>query len=196
MAGYSLSVSQESCYEGTTVLVNKLDIREQKLLDKAEAAIVTARIMDAENNVEFKNVDFEFYKLLHKNIFGDLYSWAGSIRNINLSKKGSHFCNANDIENICVLKFKYLKENNYFCGLKSEKFIEYLADFYNDMNYLHPFREGNGRTLRLFTSLLVKNAGYHIEFEKCDGDLLMIATIKAFQGDMFILQSVFEDIIN
>lgn len=75
MAGYSLSVSQESCYEGTTVLVNKLDIREQKLLDKAEAAIVTARIMDAENNVEFKNVDFEFYKLLHKNIFGDLYSW-------------------------------------------------------------------------------------------------------------------------
>ena len=80
--------------------------------------------------------------------------------------------------------------------MKREKFIEYLADFYNDMNYLHPFREGNGRTLRLFTSLLVKNAGYHIEFEKCDGDLLMIATIKAFQGDMFILQSVFEDIIN
>ena len=46
------------------MLVNKLDIREQKLLDKAEAAIVTARIMDAENNVEFKNVDFEFYNLL------------------------------------------------------------------------------------------------------------------------------------
>ncbi|WP_156036848.1 hypothetical protein [Ruminococcus sp. HUN007] len=48
MAVYSLDGCSQDCYEHTTVLINKFDIRNQKLLDKAEATIVTARIMDAE----------------------------------------------------------------------------------------------------------------------------------------------------
>ncbi|WP_049962803.1 Fic family protein [Ruminococcus sp. HUN007] len=147
-------------------------------------------------NTEFKDVDFSFYKLLHKRIFSDLYSWAGEIRTINLSKKGSVFCNVKNIENAGILKFKYLKDNNYFCSLSKERFIEELTDFYNDMNYLHPFREGNGRTLRLFLALLTNNAGYNIDFQKCDGDLLTLATIKAFQGDASLLQNIFSEIID
>ena len=64
------------------------------------------------------------------------------------------------------------------------------------MNYLHPFREGNGLTLRLFLALLTNNAGYNIDFQKCDGDLLTLATIKAFQGDASLLQNIFSEIID
>ncbi|MGN0581372.1 MAG: hypothetical protein ACI4KB_01570 [Oscillospiraceae bacterium] len=91
MAVYSLESSQDSCYEGTTVLINKLNIKDQNMLNKAEAAIVTARTIDVIENVKFKNADFEFYKSLHGKIFGDLYDWAGNLRSINISKKGHFF---------------------------------------------------------------------------------------------------------
>ena len=60
---------------------------------------------------------------------------------------------------------------------------------------LHPFREGNGRTLRLFITLLVRNADYNISFAECDSDLLLIATIKAAQGDTDLLRDVFTDLV-
>ena len=63
------------------------------------------------------------------------------------------------------------------------------------MNMLHPFREGNGRTLRLFITLLVRNTGRKIFFDRCDADLLTIATIQAAQGAKDLLHQVFSDII-
>ena len=60
------------------------------------------------------------------------------------------------------------------------------------MNMLHPFREGNGRTQRLFFTLLIRRAGYEIDFERCDMDELMIATIYAAQGVMDYLRGFFE----
>lgn len=80
-------------------------------------------------------------------------------------------------------------------GLTKSRFIDELTEFYHDMNMLHPFREGNGRTLRLFITLLVRNAGYTLNFSDCDNDLLMIATIKAAQGDFSLLKEVFSELV-
>lgn len=74
-------------------------------------------------------------------------------------------------------------------------FINELADLYHELNMLHPFREGNGRTLRLFITLLVRNTGRDINFAECDADLLTIATIKAAQGDETMLKMVFSEMI-
>ena len=63
------------------------------------------------------------------------------------------------------------------------------------MNMLHPFREGNGRTLRLFITLLVRNTGRDIDFTRCDTDVLIIAAVKAAQGDISLLREVLEEII-
>ena len=60
---------------------------------------------------------------------------------------------------------------------------------------LHPFREGNGRTLRLFVTLLVRNTGRDIDFNNADSDLLTIATIRAAQGDKSLLRSVFGELV-
>lgn len=76
-----------------------------------------------------------------------------------------------------------------------ETFIEELTELYDDLNMLHPFREGNGRTLRLFISLLVRNTGREILFNRCDPDLLTIATIQAAQGSKDLLRQVFSELI-
>ena len=64
-------------------------------------------------------------------------------------------------------------------------------DFYCGTNDLHPFREGNGRTQRIFLSQLIENAGYGIDWAEIDGDLLMIATIQAARGVTDLLRQIF-----
>ncbi len=195
MAVYSLEGTQKDCYPDTTVLINKLDIRNQKMLNVAELRIVISMTMKIEKEIKFNNVDFNFYKNLHKQLFDDLYEWAGTVRNINISKKGTVFCNSDDIERIGKLKFDRLKSLNFLKNTPKDQFLDELTELYHDLNMLHPFREGNGRTLRLFITLLVRNAGYNLNFSECDSDMLMIATIKAAQGDLSMLREVFSDIV-
>ena len=195
MAVYSIEGCQDSCYPDSTVLVNKLDIRDQELLNEAEAIIVTSCSVKAEKELEFVDVDFEFYKGIHKLIFGDLYDWAGSVRNINISKKGTAFCRYTELERLGRLRFERLKAQNYFIGMERDEFVSDVSELYHELNMLHPFREGNGRTLRLFITLLVRNAEYDIDFAACDPDMLAIATIKAAQGDISMLKTVFSDMI-
>lgn len=195
MAVYSLEGTQKDCYPDTTVLINKLDIRNQKMLNVAELRIVISMTMKIEKEIKFNNVDFNFYKNLHKQLFDDLYEWAGTVRNINISKKGTVFCNSDDIERIGKLKFDRLKSLNFLKNTPKDQFLDELTELYHDLNMLHPFREGNGRTLRLFITLLVRNTGYNLNFSECDSDMLMIATIKAAQGDLSMLREVFSDIV-
>ena len=195
MAFYSMEGSQEDCYPNTTVLINKLGIQDQSELNSVERQFVLLKSSQAEQETIFKNIDFNFYKELHKQLFGDLYEWAGTVRSMNISKKGTVFCNFEDIERIGTLKFQRLAEQNYLKGLTKSRFIDELTEFYYDINMLHPFREGNGRTLRLFITLLVRNAGYTLNFSDCDSDLLMIATIKAAQGDLSLLKEVFSELV-
>ncbi|MBQ1261125.1 MAG: Fic family protein, partial [Clostridia bacterium] len=67
-----------------------------------------------------------------------------------------------------------------------------IAEFYNDVNRIHPFREGNGRTQRIYFTQLIRHYGYDINFYEADVDELMIATIKASQGVMDFLVNFFE----
>ncbi|MBQ3543867.1 MAG: Fic family protein [Lachnospiraceae bacterium] len=195
MAVYNIDGCQDSCYPGTTVLVNKLNIRDQKSLTNAESILVTSCSAKVEKYMKFQKVDFEFYKNIHKQIFGDLYEWAGQLRKINISKKGTVFCEYTELEKIGKLKFQRLKNYNYLRDMSDMDFINELADLYHELNMLHPFREGNGRTLRLFITLLVRNTGRDINFAECDADLLTIATIKAAQGDETMLKMVFSEMI-
>lgn len=76
--------------------------------------------------------------------------------------------------------------------LSKEQFVEEIVDFYCTTNYLHPFREGNGRTQRIFISKLIKYCGYRFDFSNIDPDLLMIATIQAANGVVDTLFNIFK----
>lgn len=193
--GYSIEGTQHDCYPDTTILINKLNIKNQQELNNVEKQLVLLNASIIEKSTDFNNVDFSFYKSLHKQLFGDLYDWAGTLRSLNISKKGTVFCDVEQLEKIGNIKFKKLAEMNYFRDLSRSDFVYQLTEFYNDMNMLHPFREGNGRTLRLFITLLIRNAGYSISFAECDADLLMIATIRASQGDTQMLYDIFSNLM-
>lgn len=188
---YSLEPLQNDCYEGTTVLINKFGIKDNSKLDMVERDITSALIAKAYINIPFKGVDFDFYKNLHRYVFSDIYEWAGSIRNVAMSKKGTRFCPPEKIEMSGTAIFEYLSKKSYFENFTGEEFVKELTELYCRLNYLHPFREGNGRIQRLFLSMLLKNIGKIIDFSKIDADLLMIATIKAVSGDVFMLYDIF-----
>lgn len=188
---YSIDPIQDNCYPGTAVLINKLDIRDEAALNEAETLATYINASKLEQHPLEGVFDFAHYKAIHYFLFSDLYDWAGQVRTVNISKKGTNFCPAESIEHQADLIFDRLKEQNYFKGLPHDEFVEEIVDFYCATNYLHPFREGNGRTQRAFLTQLIRNAGYDINWAEVDGDLPMIATIQAPQGVTNLLQQVF-----
>ena len=192
---YSISSTQDGCYPGTTVLINKLGLRDQAALNQAERISVTLHAAELESRSCSEPFTIEFYCALHRELFRDLYPWAGELRTIDLSKKGTRFYPAAELLQYGLAKFRYLAEENEFRGLRKNELAAKAADFYHELNMLHPFREGNGRTERLFFTLLVRRCGYRINFSECDMDALMIATIYAAQGVPTYLTAFFREAI-
>jgi len=208
MPEYSLNPLQDDCYENSTVLKNKFNIHDAEKLDIMERSITSMLIAKAMIEIPFENVDFEFYKNLHKYVFGDIYEWAGTIRTVDMSKKGTRFCPADKIEERGQRIFQKIINSNFLGNIKEDEFIvednnivknetgnEEFTDLYCDLNYLHPFREGNGRIQRLFLSMLVNSLGKSLNFSQIDADYLMIATIKSVSGDIFMLRDIFREYI-
>lgn len=193
--GYSVTASQDGCYPGSTVLVNKLGLRDQSALDRAESVAFAFRSAEIELKPCNEPFTFDFYRSLHKRLFGDIYEWAGEIRTIDFSKGGTSFYPARELEFLSEAKFRRLQKMSEFRFLPQNVLIDELTDFYNELNMLHPFREGNGRTQRLFFTLLLSRLGYHINFAECDTTALMTATIYAAQGIRDFLHEFFERVI-
>ncbi len=160
-----------------------------------EADITFAKASELDENPISTKFDFEHYKAIHKYLFEDLYDWAGKVRKTNISKKGTNFVDYKEIENIANSCFGRLKKENYFLNMEFNEFIDNIVDFYCITNMLHPFREGNGRTQRVFITQLIRYCGYDINFSKIDPDELMIATINAANGVDDMLKNIFANTI-
>ena len=193
--GYTIDATESGCYPGTTVLVNKFDLRSQSELDAVEAALVTAKAIQWEEAPLCDSFDFAHYCAIHRFLFEDLYEWAGKPRTVDISKKGTQFCPAAQIESTAKAIFARLEKQRFLVGLDRAHFISAIVDLYERTNELHPFREGNGRTQRVFLSQLAHHAGYVIDFACVDPDDLMIATIQAAGGVDDFLRILFQNII-
>ena len=147
---YSLDPISADCYPGTSVLINKFNIRDEETLGEAESAITSARIAQWLNAPKADSFDFEHYKAIHRFLFSDLYDWAGNVRTVDIGKKGTAFTPAKDLAKQADLIFQRLRERGFFRSLAHEAFAEEIVDFYSATNMLHPFREGNGRAQRVF----------------------------------------------
>lgn len=193
--GYTIDSATTDCYPGTTVLVNRYGLQTQGELDAVEAALVTAKAMQWEEKPLCHTFDFEHYKQIHRYLFGELYDWAGTVRTINISKKGTRFCPAEEIPRVSRALFERLENRRFFRGLSKTEFTLELIDLYERTNELHPFREGNGRTQRVFLAQLAQEAEHRLDFASVDPDELMIATIYAAQGIEDPLKKLFEQIV-
>ena len=191
---YSLDPSSENCYDGTTCLINKFNVRNENKLMELEAQITFAKAVMLEESPIEGNFDFEHFKKIHEFLFCDLYDWAGQPRTVNISKKRTKFADFNQIESIATACFRKIS-NGYLEDLPFDDFAQRIAELYNDINYIHPFREGNGRVERIYFTQLIRYYGYDINFSEIDTDELMTATIYAAGGVLDFLIHFFKEAI-
>ncbi|WP_294822799.1 Fic family protein [uncultured Eubacterium sp.] len=152
---YSIDTLQSDCYEGTSCLINKFGIKDEVILKELETTITLNKITEYSLNPLFYSFDVQHYKSIHRYLFGDIYDWAGEYRTVDMSKKGTNFAKAESVEKLMSNCFKRLNDKNLFQGLKFDDFVDEFVDFYCVTNMIHPFREGNGRTQRLFLTQLI-----------------------------------------
>ena len=109
MANYAVDSLQDGCYPGTAVLINTLNSRTQADLDAVEGTIIPAKAALWEEKPLAESFDFAHYCAIHRFLFEDLYEWAGKPRTVDISKKGTQFCPAAQIESTAKAIFARLK---------------------------------------------------------------------------------------
>lgn len=181
-------------YPGTTVLRNKADIQDQAALDAFEADATAVRMLELLEQPIPGCFDFAHLCAMHRHLFQDMYEWAGDIRTVDISRGTSRFANASLIESYLGGVLRKLAVENWLRGLSPEAFVARLAYYMGEINATHPFREGNGRTQRVFCALLAEQAGYFIDFESVDQAQMYRVMIASFKGDAKPLEALLMNI--
>ena len=165
------------CYPDSNVLKNKLNIRDNKLLKTAEEEITLIKQMELLKNPIKGNFSKAHLMNIHKFIFEDIYSFAGKIRKEQISKADTMFYPPNLIDRELDKVFAKIKEKNMLRETDEEKVFDNLAYVMAELNIIHPFREGNGRSIREFIRLMAKRMGYDLNWGNVDKEELLEASI-------------------
>ena len=167
------------CYKNTNILVNKLNITNQEKLNEKDSNISAVKIFNLRQNKSIGNFDIKHFISIHKYIFEDLYEFAGLFRTENIAKGNFSFAEWNYIENELNRILNELKEENYLKELDKNNLAKRLAYYMSELNVLHPFREGNGRTIREFIRQLAYKNKYILDLRKINPKDLLNGTIKS-----------------
>lgn len=135
-------------------------------------------------------LDYAHYCALHHHMFQDVYDWAGKPRNIRIGKGGNWFCYPEYIESEMQRIFEALLVDNLLSGLPPKAFSANAAHILAEINAVHPFREGNGRTQLSFLMILAENAGFSVDTDKLDRDKVINAMVDSFSGDEVALSNL------
>lgn len=177
-------------YDDVPVLKNKLGIKDEELLNKAESDITYIKLLDVDDKICGNKFDYKRLKAIHKYIFGDIYEWAGKERVIPMVKGERVLggdtvrysipgCIENDagtvIENINTVKWNELTIEE-----TAEKFSKLIANLWQ----VHPFREGNTRTVMTFATQFAESHGFKMNkvLLKENADYVRDALVKASDG--------------
>lgn len=157
---------------------NLLGIDNLEDLERAEQFVFTVRALEVEQD-KFTIEQFNLKALmdLHHHLFQDIYSFAGKIRDVQLAKGNTRFCQMQYIQSECNRVFNEL--SNELEWETIEKAAAKLAYYKSELNIIHPFREGNGRTIRMFIYLLAKYKGFLWDYSKMNREEYLNAMIKS-----------------
>ncbi len=182
--------------DGGDVLENKLGITDAAELKAKEQEIVTNRTGDIleENPTVF---DLGYLLHVHKILFDEIYDFAGEFRTVDIAKPDAKapFAYVRFLESESKRVFDDLKSKKYLLGLSRQDFVKEVANLAAELNALHPFREGNGRAIRLFLIMLADHAGYLLDYSQVSADELIRADKLAFEGDMRPLLEVYSQVV-
>ena len=127
--------------------------------------------------------DLAHLRAIHRHLFQDIYDWAGELRTVEIAKEGHQFQFRRYIETGMADVHRRLVAANFLSGLDLSAFAAGAAEIVGDINYVHPFREGNGRTQTQYLRLLADRAGHPIDLTLLDRDAWMAASRVAHRGD-------------
>jgi cell filamentation protein len=169
-------------YQGTDVLKNLRDIRDPNTLSRFEAESTTRRIVQLINSPVRCGFDTVCLRAIHRHIFQDVYSWAGQFRTVNISKGGHPFAVAAFIEPVLDHVLRKLSEEACLRGTDPVSFARRAGFYLGEINAVHPFREGNGRTQREFIREMGVQAGFIIDWSRITRDEMMAASRESFRS--------------
>ncbi|MGE3362372.1 MAG: Fic/DOC family protein [Rhizobiaceae bacterium] len=137
------------CYPGSSVLRNELGVRDAGALEKVERMLAQERHRDLVARINSGTSKIALtpkgYQDLHPHIFRDMCDWAGKLRTVDIAKTHM-FCSQQFVADELVKRFSALKNENFLKKVSAEKFAERAVEHMAELNAIHLFREGNGRT--------------------------------------------------
>ncbi len=177
-------------YDDVPVLRNLLDIKNEKLLEEAESSITYVKLLDIDDKICGDVFDYQRIKDIHAYIFGDLYEWAGKERGINIVKGERvlggdtvRYADTNSIETEMKAALKELNQVNWEVldiSETAELFSKLIAKIWQ----IHPFREGNTRTIITFATQFAERHGFRMNkaLLKDNSEYVRDALVKASDG--------------
>lgn len=179
------------------MLINLFNITDEEKLKELEKVYTLFRLSELKLNPPKDPVDMDAFLEIHRSILQDVYPFAGELRKEMISKGSSSFAHPQFIKPEMHKIFKALEEESYLKELPRNEFISRLAYYLAELNALHPFREGNGRTTREFARQLALNAGYRLDWEKIPGTAEIInAFVDSFNANNDKLEALLNEIIS
>ncbi|WP_446453802.1 Fic/DOC family protein [Tuanshanicoccus yangjingiae] len=174
--------------------MNKQNITNIEKAYRNEHLFVTRRLADLHLNV------IEVYSItdilaIHKYLFQDVYTWAGQYRKVNISKSGNPFMPIQSF-NTAETYINQLINTYHKTAKSNDEIIRQLAKILDNLNYFHPFREGNGRTQREVIRSLALSKGYSAQIRvEQDDKIYNIYMDGTVYGNIEKLEELFNKIL-
>lgn len=162
------------------VLRNRAGLTDPAELEAFEVASVTQR---SEEPFPEGGLDAAHFRAVHRHLFQDVYDWAGEPRVIRIFKDGSPFGYPETFDAELARVFGWLKDQNFLRERDAGAFAAGAAWFLAELNAIHLFREGNGRTQTAFLAMLAAEAGHPLDLSRIEETAWMSAMVHSFYVD-------------
>ena len=179
----------------TGVLRNRYGLEDGHVLQSLETDIVAAQDTLLKSMPLPGLYDLDHLCAFHKFLFGSIYDWAGSIRTVSISKGGMPFCRVEFIHTMAPEIFPPVSKHNHLRNLGKAAAVAAMAELLGELNALHPFRDGNGRTQRAFLRQWASTAGWVIDWTGLDQGANRMASIAAMGGNCSPLEDLLDAIV-
>lgn len=184
----------------TGILRNLVGARTESELDALEADLSNARGHELLDSPPAPTSDLEEFRAIHRQLFQDVYDWAGEIRTVDIRKNvegGQFFLPVVMIERSAGFAADELRSDDMLRGMGRETFVDRLSFHYDQWNYIHPFREGNGRTQRVFWNRVAEDAGWRLDWTRTTAEENIAASRAASERlDYGPLRIMFDRVVS
>ena len=167
-------------YPGASVLRNRFGLKDQNALDRMERRLVAQRIAQGAPPGDF---DLTHLRAIHRHLFQDVYDWAGELRTVEIAQGGHQFQFRRFIGIGVADVHRRLEKADFLRDLSPGAFAEAAGAIMGDVNYVHPFREGNGRAQLQYLEQLAAQAGHRMDLTRIEPGRWMAASRSSHRGE-------------